>query len=123
MQLSVIFQVDLLLPIIGDPGTVCRVGGGGFFPLSCPWICYDDNRTYPTTSYSIMVLYILLCSIHPTYVTLLIFLWTFINIPKQHTVIGMSQQCCSRDYIYLKPVLVASIANKSRDLDQTPGPQ
>ena len=35
MQLSVIFQVDLLLPIIGDPGTVCQGEGGGDFSL-CP---------------------------------------------------------------------------------------
>ena len=35
MQLSFIFQVDLLLPIIGDPGTVCQGEGGGDFSL-CP---------------------------------------------------------------------------------------
>ena len=33
MQLSAIFQVDLLLPIIGDPGAVCQGGGGDDFPL------------------------------------------------------------------------------------------
>ena len=47
-------------------------GGGGIFPFVLSLDLHYHNL-YITTSYSIMVLYILLCSIHPTYVTPLIF--------------------------------------------------
>ena len=85
MQFSVIFPVDLLLPILGDPGGSLSGGRGElFFPLSFTWIFEDDTSTYSNIiqSCSIMVPYILLCIIHPTYVTPVIFLWTFINIPR-----------------------------------------
>ena len=62
-----LFQVDLLLLILRDPGAVCQVGW--FYPLSCPRNFKDDNCMYITHSYSIRVPYILMCSIHPSYVT------------------------------------------------------
>lgn len=50
------------------------------------------------------------------------FLWTFAKIPKQHTVLGMPLQCCSRDFIYLLPVLKTSTANKRRTSIKRQGP-
>ena len=65
MQFSVIFSGWFIITRPRRLGGSLSARAGRFFPSSCPWIFEDDCCTYITQSCSIVVPYILLCSIHP----------------------------------------------------------
>ena len=82
------FQVDLLPPILENLGAVWRDPRDS-----------NDSEHYNTrkkgrqlynTNTDTLLYFISLYSNYPSYVTPVFFLWTFIKIPKQHTVLGMS---------------------------------
>ena len=117
------FQVDLSLRIFEDPGAVSK--GGTIFPFVRPldlqpaWqaferegkdgfglnagyqISEDDYRVYIIQSYSIIVPYILLCSIHP----MLRWNFSFEHLLKHQNNLGLDQTPGSRlntSNVYLK---------------------
>ena len=71
---------------------------------------------------NIMVPYILLYSIHPSFVTLVFFLWRFIKIPaNQHNVLVCLNSTVHNIIFNFNRWLVTSTPNRRRDLDQTSG--